>query len=322
MTATPTRLYRREDLYDAWDRDNPRSWADSFDGRTYLDAVRAGLRAPEDSDVAVDRALHDTAMTRLIHDRLWADGCRPAAIMGGHKAPRGSATYRAAAAVAAEMARRGLTVLTGGGPGAMEAAHLGARLGPTSIVVDDAVDDVSSDPDQREFPLGSTDLMRNEDFDPDALARLHEWQIPAVELAVATDHLACDTVGVPTWHYGHEPPTPLATHHAKYFENSVREDGLLALAVSGIVYLPGSAGTLQEVFQDAAQNHYRTVRGIFSPMVFLDIDAHWSETFPIRPVIEALLSPDDLDLVCWTADVDEAVEFIDAFVLPAAADVV
>jgi hypothetical protein len=43
---------------------------------------------------------------------------------------------------------------------------------------------------------------------------------------------------------------------------------LLAISVYGIVYAPGSAATTQEVFADAAQNHYGTFDYI-SPMVFL-----------------------------------------------------
>ena len=34
---------------------------------------------------------------------------------------------------------------------------------------------------------------------------------------------------------------------AKYFSNSLREDGLLAIATHGVVYAPGSAGTTQDV---------------------------------------------------------------------------
>ena len=64
-----------------------------------------------------------------------------------------------------------------------------------------------------------------------------------------------------------EPVGQFASHIAKYFANSIREDGLLSIAVSGIVYLPGRAGTTQELFQDAAQNAYG-IRGR-SPMVLL-----------------------------------------------------
>ncbi len=314
MNTRPAHLYGRDDLFDHWSDDDVLSWSRSFDGTTYLDAVRNGLRAPHSDAVATERALHDTAVTRLLHRRLRAEGCRPAAIMGGHDARRGSPTYIAAAHIGAAMTRRGLTVLTGGGPGAMEGAHLGARLALEDI--DEAVARISHDEGLRTFPLGPNDLVVDGEFVADALAALHRWQLPAFRLAVETDDVARETIGIPTWIYGHEPPTPLATHHAKYFQNSIREDGLLAEAVYGIVYLPGRAGTLQELFQDAAQNHYRLVRGAFSPMVFFDLDGYWSQRFPIRPVIEALFTDEDRDLVCWTEDVAEAVEFIDRFRLP------
>ncbi|WP_436792544.1 LOG family protein [Actinospongicola halichondriae] len=316
MIPVPERMYTRHDLFDGWEPEIVGSWADTLDGATYLEATLHGLRAPDSAEVATGRSLHDTAMTRFLHDRLWAQGCRPTALMGGHAAERGSPTYRAAADIAAGLSRRGLTVLTGGGPGAMEAGHLGARLALSTVDIGEAIDDISADVDARTFPLGVNELVVGGGFEPEALAQLHRWQIPAFRLADQTAAVANDTVGIPTWHYGHEPPTPLATHHAKYFENSIREDGLLALAVNGIVFLPGSAGTLQEIFQDAAQNHYRSVRRTFSPMVFLDLDGHWSRTFPIRPVLEALFREEDRAMVCWTADLDEAVEFVDRFVIP------
>ena len=96
----------------------------------------------------------------------------------------------------------------------------------------------------------------------------------------------CCSVGIPTWFYGHEPATPFATHITKYFDNSIREDVLLAIAKGGVIYSPGSAGTMQEIFQDAAQNHYRTF-GYESPMVFLDSE-YWCEKFPIYPLLQGL----------------------------------
>ena len=42
-----------------------------------------------------------------------------------------------------------------------------------------------------------------------------------------------ESLGVPTWVYVDEPTTGFATHIAKYFTNSIREDGLLAIARSG-----------------------------------------------------------------------------------------
>ena len=76
-----------------------------------------------------------------------------------------------------------------------------------------------------------------------------------------------ESLGVPTWVYLDEPTTGFATHIAKYFTNSIREDGLLAIARSGVVYAPGGAGTEQEIFTDTAQNSL-TLYEVRSPMVF------------------------------------------------------
>ena len=68
--------------------------------------------------------------------------------------------------------------------------------------------------------------------------------------------------------YVDEPVNQFATHLAKYFENSIRENGLLAIALGGVVFTPGGSGTAQEIFTDAAQNDY-TLYGVRSPMIFL-----------------------------------------------------
>ena len=76
------------------------------------------------------------------------------------------------------------------------------------------------------------------------------------------------SLGIPTWVYADEPTAGFATHIAKYFTNSIREDGLLAIARSGVIYTPGGAGTEQEIFTDSAQNSL-TLYGVRSPIVFL-----------------------------------------------------
>jgi predicted Rossmann-fold nucleotide-binding protein len=100
------------------------------------------------------------------------------------------------------------------------------------------------------------------------------------------DRLQADSLGIPTWLYGHEPPNPFATRIAKYFANSVREEGLLTIARWGVIYSPGSAGTVQEIFQDACQNHYNTV-GVISPMIFLGRE-FWTRTRPVYPLLARL----------------------------------
>ena len=41
-----------------------------------------------------------------------------------------------------------------------------------------------------------------------------------------------ESLAIPTWFYGHEPSNLFSTHVAKYFSNSLREDGLLAIATA------------------------------------------------------------------------------------------
>jgi predicted Rossmann-fold nucleotide-binding protein len=94
------------------------------------------------------------------------------------------------------------------------------------------------------------------------------------------------SLGIPTWFYGHEPPNAFASQIAKYFQNSVREDTLLRHCRGGIVFLPGSAGTVQEVFQAACENYYARASRV-APMVLVGVQ-HWTETLPVWPLLEAL----------------------------------
>ena len=83
---------------------------------------------------------------------------------------------------------------------------------------------------------------------------------------------------VPTWFYGHEPSNLFASFIAKYFANSIREDGILAICYAGSCMLPD----LQEPFKRSFKMHVKTtmVHANISPMVFLDKE-YWSETKPV-----------------------------------------
>ena len=78
-----------------------------------------------------------------------------------------------------------------------------------------------------------------------------------------------ESLAIPTWAYSDEPTGQFSTGIGKYFSNSIREDGLLAIAAWGVIFAPGSAGTLQEIFQDTAHNSYWSFHSR-GPMVFLD----------------------------------------------------
>ncbi len=306
-----TDLYTTQDLLGDWTPDDPLSYAATLDARTYLAAVREGLRVPLADTIAQDRALHDYRITRALAEVI--AGRRVVAFMGGHGLERSASAYEMVADIAWRLAAQGYLVVTGGGPGAMEAAHLGARLSRSGH--DDlrsALTMLSAVP---KFPTYTqAQLIRPDgEFDPGTLEAVHRWQVPAFDVAGKwSGSAAGESVGIPTWLYGQEPPTPLATAHAKYFENSIREDGLLAIAKAGIIFAEGSAGTLQEVFQEAAQNYYSSVDGTRSPMVFLDLDEFWTVRRPVQLLLNGLFDDDGEKLLHFVVTADHAVAAITA----------
>jgi predicted Rossmann-fold nucleotide-binding protein len=312
VLAPPDRLYLPSALYDSWDPSDPASLERSLDFRTYLATLAQGQPTPRSRGIGNGRALHDAAISFSLAARVV--DARSVGILGGHGEARGSKTYEAVAQIAYQLSRRNYTILTGGGPGAMEAAHLGARYAPIGdAALRDALARISHDPDLRRFPFPhGTDLVIDGRYDPLAMATLHAWMTPAMELARESEGAAGASIGIPTWLYGHEPATPFATEHAKYFENSIREEGLLTLAIYGAIYAPGSSGTLQEIFEDANQNFYGPPSEGMSPMVFLDIDEFWTKQLPVIPVLRALFGKEFDDVVAIVGTADEAVAAIES----------
>ena len=176
------------------------------------------------------RALHDDAMSDALGEAL--DGRAAVGVMGGHALERGTAGYTGAAHLGHALAEAGFVVATGGGPGAMEAANLGAYAA-FADAVDGAVERLAGVPSFRSGigPWAQVALDLHDDL-----------------LASRGGAGAVRSLGIPTWFYGHEPPNVFCDGIAKYFSNAIREDGLLARCDAGIVVLPGAAGTVQEVF--------------------------------------------------------------------------
>lgn len=309
-----TELYASQDLLGAYDAARVGSYLETLDARVYREAVAAGLRVPTTDTTAEARASHDVRITRALQRRL--EGHRVVAVMGGHKLDRKSDEYRIVAEVGRELTRREYLIVSGGGPGAMEAAHLGAWTA-TGSDADLAralavLAEVPSFPDTKDRPL-----IRNGSYDMKLVEEIHRWQAPAFTV-ISSSLRPGTSVGIPTWLYGHEPPTPFATGHAKYFENSLREDGLLAVARYGVIYAKGSAGTLQEVFQDAAQNYYTSV-DYFSPMVFLDVGEFWSVTRPVKLLLEGLFDEAGERHLSFVATAAEVIEVVASFNPPTSA---
>jgi len=226
---------------------------------TTLDArIGAHAQEPQVPAETLARGIHDAtidaALTRFLDD---APG-PVVGVMGSHAVPRDAHEYRLVATLGRALTRAGYVVATGGGPGLMEAANLGAWLASAADEgLDAAIALLEHAPAYDAAPAPFLDT---------ALEVRRRWPDGTTSL------------GVPTWLYVDEPLNQFCTHIAKYFQNSIRENGLLAIALGGVVYAPGGVGTAQEIFTDAAQNGY-TMYGVRSPMVFLGAE-HYERRQP------------------------------------------
>jgi predicted Rossmann-fold nucleotide-binding protein len=256
-------LYQPHELYAGLEDDGYDTTPDAL---AYHWSRDAQLR--HDAFVTLLRATHDDSITDALTEFV---GARPVAgVMGGHALERGTQGYAAAARLGHALASRGLVVATGGGPGAMEAANLGAFCAD-GAQLEDALRRLAAVPS----------------FRPDIApwARLGLALHDEVMEAGRTRRVS--SVGIPTWFYGHEPPNVFCDGIAKYFSNAIREDGLLARCTAGLVVLEGAAGTVQEVFQAATRLYYATEGSDLPPMVLVGVH-HWTRTVPVWPALQAL----------------------------------
>lgn len=282
-------LYTPAELMEGYEEGRPASfWESSRDARIYHH-VEGYRRSGEPTPVleAMAQRLHDHAIEDAKHELLRAGARRCVAIMGGHAMRRDDPSFLLVATIAHRLARAGYFLVSGGGPGAMEATNLGAWLAAEDEgALVEAVARLAPAPTYRDAG----------------------WFDSALEVR-ATLGGGTESLGIPTWFYGHEPSNLFATHIAKFFSNSLREDGLLAIATHGVVYAPGSAGTVQEVFMDATQNHYGTFE-VVSPMVFLGRQ-YWTERLPVEPLLRALAQGRQYaDAVAFCDSVDAVCEAI------------
>jgi predicted Rossmann-fold nucleotide-binding protein len=257
---------------------------------------------------ALAQRLHDHAIDDALAEFLAIHrGRGPVGIMGGHGTPRSDPWYARVARLAWLLGRAGYLVVTGGGPGIMEAGNLGAFLAAYAdpAVVDAALELLRpADRFDGGQPVGSPGFER-------AAAAHVATARQVVERFGRGGDGAGISLAIPTWFYGHEPTNLFASAHAKYFDNSLREEGLLAVATAGVIHAPGSAGTLQEIFQDLCQNHYGTY-GLRSPMVLFGSQHYAAEHALIQGFIErsgrqALYG----DLLALSDEPEQAAAFIE-----------
>jgi len=235
-------------------------------------------------DNAIDDALY--GIIGLDDDGMTRKKC--VGVMGGHSVLRDDLAYEKTAMIAKSLTEKGYLILSGGGPGIMEAANLGAYFaGKTDAQLKEAVEILKVAP-------------RYQD----------ENYIVQSKKVIGMYPNGAENIAIPTWFYGHEPLNIFATSIAKYFSNAIREDILLAVALYGIIYAPGSAGTVQEVFTDAAQDQYASF-GWVSPMIFFG-KKFWSEDSKVYQLVQQLSTGFKYhDVLTISDDVDEVVKFIE-----------
>jgi len=285
-------LYNAQSLYNGYDLEHPETFDTCYDQQVYKHYIDNGKQTNNPLE-QLARSLHDYCTTMAMKRMLECYNDRSVVgIMGGHGLLRTDDMYRKTVDIAKKLTEGGCLMTTGGGPGAMEATHLGAWMaGRKDADVNSAMNRLVYAP-----------CFKDEGWLESAMAVVRDYPQEDYE-----------SLGIPTWLYGHEPSTPFATHIAKYFENSIREDTLLTIAHGGIIFTPGSAGTMQEIFQEAVQNHYLSF-GYSSPMVFIG-KRFWTEDMPAYSMLSNLMETGKYKnlLLHITDDVDEAVEIITNF---------
>lgn len=252
----------RGELYDADELFGEVAYGKSADA-----AIYAWSKLPRTLSRTLAMTLHDHAITDALDEVTeHLDPRRIVGVMGGHALTRGENGFIDAARLGLQLAQGSRTVLTGGGPGAMEAANLGAWMSAHPDALDDAVAILAETPSFR--------------------PSLDDWAAAAMDVRSRWPG-GGSSLGIPTWFYGHEPPNAFASAIAKYFTNALREDTLISRCQGGIVYLEGAAGTVQEIFQATTENYYAADDTDVAPMILVGPD-YWRTQLPAWPLLRRL----------------------------------
>lgn len=285
----PRKLYTIDDLYDKFDYKIPNSYKNSTDYEIYSHFTDHKNKYNLSTFLQVTEHIHDASIKIALNEyvRDFGDSKKIVGVMGGHKEPRSSDGFKQISILSKKLTEEGYMMVSGGGPGMMEATHLGAFFGCR--------------PEKEMFE--AINHLAKADYYTDEY-----WLVRSYEILEEYTPLCRQvSVGIPTWVHGHEPPNPFPAKIAKFFQASTRQDILIEITKGGIIFSPGSAGTLREVFQTVEQNHYNLWDNKY-PMVFYD-KKYWENTFDIFGFLNRssekgllknleLLISDDIQEIC------------------------
>lgn len=287
MTAYPARerLYTAEELLEGFDPDSSLGFTQTRDFSMFRRYVLDGESAPRSLEVRQQQNLHDAGISWALGTYLEQKSPALVGVMGGHKVARDDPAYRQVALLSRRLTQERFLIATGGGPGAMEAAHLGAAFANADAALLDRACEVLKEhpelPDLSKSPFNSDGSIEPEQ--KAVLEAANHWLVVALAARDLCPSPRGASLAIPTWRYGQEPTTPFATEYAKYFQNSIREEALVAKSLAGIVFAQGGGGTLREIFQDVEENYYAANAAQFTPMIFFDPDAYWQNDVEVNP---------------------------------------
>ena len=119
-------LYTKEKLYGNYKLGNPESYEDTFDKIVYNHYTEQGKEAVDIKET-LTRRLHDHSITNALNDFISDYKKRKiVAIMGGHSLSRSDENFLSVARISKKLTELDYLMISGGGPGAMEATHVGA----------------------------------------------------------------------------------------------------------------------------------------------------------------------------------------------------
>jgi predicted Rossmann-fold nucleotide-binding protein len=281
----PRLLYSIEDLYGNFNPSKPLSYKNSTDYEIYthfIDHKNKGLLSPF---LQVTESIHDSSMRMALYDyvRRFNNHKKIVGVMGGHKVPRDDEYYERVCLISKRLTEQGYMMVSGGGPGMMEATHLGAYFAHRTD----------------EELCEAIDIMKVAPVYSDA-----EWLTKSYEVIEKyPPKYRLNSLSIPTWVHGHEPPNPFPARIAKFFSAAIRQEVLIEVTKGAIIYSPGSAGTLREIFQTVEQNHYNMYDNVY-PMIFLNKE-YWSKTLPAYNFFEDIQKSSSLNNIVVSLEDDE-----------------
>ncbi|KAH3742731.1 ribose 5-phosphate isomerase, type A [Pelomyxa schiedti] len=255
-----------------------------------FDPIRTGLYTVDELGMVDDKIYQFVQkkdktqlelLAQYIHDGLILDALKE----------ENKGRYIEVARVSYKLAKSGFTIVTGGGPGAMESANFGAWM---------------CDILEPEFEKELAILTSAPDSYVEGADRMRE------KFITNTGKMS---LGVPTWLDGHEPCHRFASEQAKFVSNAVREDILVTMCNCGILFTEGSAGTRTEIAQFAVPNCYASEKDgdVSKPIIFF------------KTVFQSLLTVSEMEdligkskgyskrMYCVSDDVDSVVGIVQRY---------